>query len=146
MVTAFDGHPVRLERTRMQRMPGSYCSIVAQTDGLVFALPPSLYDRMKQVDYGDNIYSLGIDWMFICAAYARGQIAVVDEAVLLRHTITRGYSSEKAQKQKHDFLKQLFSDEKTAYVRLKAHVRTKKIWIKIIHKFKFNLKNRIVFK
>ena len=127
------GTPWRLERTRIRRIPGGMCSIVGQTDGLVFALSPALYRRMKQVDYSDNLYGLGIDWLFVCAAYAQGRIAIVDEGVLVRHSVARGYSSEEARAQKRAFLAQLLPEEKDAYTRLKEHMRKGKLASKLLY-------------
>lgn len=127
------GTPWRLVRTRIRRIPNSSCSVVAQTDGLVFALSPSLYDRMKRVDYSNNLYGLGIDWLFICAAYAQGKIAVVDEGILVRHPVARGYSSEEARAQKRTFLTQMLSDEYDAYLRLKSHMHKRRIPSKILY-------------
>lgn len=128
------GTPWRLEKTRMQRLEGSECSIVAHTDGLVFALPPRIRLRMMEADYSHNLYGLGIDWMYICAAYAQGMVAIMDEAIIVRHSITRGYCSRDARQQKREFLKQLTPDEAAAHVRLKAHMRPRKLYAKIMYK------------
>lgn len=129
------GTPWRLERTRMRRIPDSNCSVVAQTDGIVFALSPSLYDRMKRLDYNNNLYGLGIDWLFICATYAQGKLAVVDEGILVRHCVTRGYSTEDARAQKRAFLTQMTPDEYDAYMRLKGHMHKRRIPSKILYFF-----------
>lgn len=121
------GTPWRLERTRMRRISGSDYSVVAQTDGLVFALNPILYPRMKRADYSGNLYGLGIDWLFLCAAYARGMTAVTDEAITVRHPLSRGYSTNTAREQKRAFLKQMTTEEQLAYRRLRTHMRPRKI-------------------
>lgn len=127
------GTPWRLERTRMRRISGSDYSVVAQTDGLVFALSPALYPRMRQADYSGNLYGLGIDWLFICAAYARGMTAITDEAITVHHPITRGYSTQDARAQKHAFLRQMSDEEQQAYRQLKAHMRVRKIFSKVLY-------------
>lgn len=130
------GTPWRLERTRMQRIAGSDYSIVAHTDGLVFALNPALYPRMKRADYSGNVYGLGIDWLFLCAAYARGMTAITDEAITVRHPISRGYSSANARKQKRAFLNQMTAEEQLVYSRLRVHLRKRHIYHKL-HWFAF---------
>lgn len=129
------GTPWRLERTRMRRIEGSECTIVAQTDGLVFALSPAIAERMRSADYSENFYGLGIDWLFVCAAYARHQLAVVDESILVHHALSRGYSSKEARAQKHVFLKtQLTPDEHAAYVWLKRQMAPRKHYGKLLYR------------
>lgn len=127
------GTPWRLERTRIKRISDSDYSVVAHTDGLVFALNPALYARMRQADYSGNIYGLGIDWLFLCAAYARGMTALIDEAVVVRHPVTRGYSTKQAREQKRAFLKRMTSEELKAYSRLKTHMRPRRHLNTMIH-------------
>ncbi len=115
----------------MRRISDSDYSVVAHTDGLVFALNPALYPRMKRADYSSNLYGLGIDWLFLCAAYARGLTAMTDEAVTIRHPVTRGYSTNSAREQKRAFLEQMAPDEQLAYVRLRAHLRKRRIYHKL---------------
>lgn len=135
------GTPWRLQRTRIRRISGTAYSVVAQTDGLVFALSPTLYPRMKQADYTNNLYGLGIDWLFLCAAYAGGMTAITDEAITVHHPITRGYSTKEARAQKRAFLKQLSDEEQRAYRRLKAHMRPRKIFSKIMYWLECNFPN-----
>ena len=127
------GTPWRLEKTRICRLPDSHCSIVAHTDGIVFALAPALRDRMLQADYSGNIYGLGLDWMFLCSAYANGKIAILNEGITVHHSVTRGYSSKSARKQKREFLKQLTPAERAEYAQLRAHMQPRKLYVKFLY-------------
>lgn len=125
------GTPWHLQRTRLHRMAGSDLSIVAHTDGIIFALNPKLYPRMRAADYSNNLFGHGIDWLFLCAAYARGMKAITDEGIIVHHPITRGYSTKEARAQKRAFLKQLSEEELVVYMRLRAHVRKRRIYHKL---------------
>lgn len=128
------GTPWRLERTRLRRIDGSDCIMVAQTDGLVFSLSPAITQRMRDADYSQNILGHGIDWLFICAAYARDQIAVVDESILVRHPLSRGYSTHEARAQKIAFLEQhLTTEELAAHVRLRRLMLPRKHYGKLLY-------------
>ncbi len=136
------GTPWRLERTRIKRLADSECSLVAHTDGLVFALSPLLLPRMRQANYSQNVYGLGIDWMFLCAAYSRGMVAIANESIVVRHRLSRGYSSGQARAQKRQFLKQLTPSEAITYQRLRTHLRRRKIYAKILFQIE-NLRARV---
>lgn len=120
------GTPWRLQRTGMGRLPTGPYHRVAQTDGLVFALSPVLLPRMRRADYSRNLFGLGIDWMFVCAAYAKGLVAIADESMTVRHWISRGYSVAESRSQMRDFLSQLSEEEKRVHERLVAHMRPAK--------------------
>lgn len=126
------GTPWRLEGTRMRRIAGTQYSIVAHTDGIVFALNPVLYPRMKQANYRDNLYGLGIDWLFICAAHANGMNAITDEGVTVHHPISRGYCSEEAQAHMDMFMTQLREEELEAYIRLSTHINRRRRYTKLL--------------
>ena len=126
------GTPWRLEGTRIQRIAGTKYSIVAHTDGIVFALDPALYPRMKQANYSDNLYGLGIDWLFMCAAHACGMIAITDEGVVVHHPISRGYSSKEAQAHMDTFMAQLREDELEAYTKLNTHINRRRLYTKLL--------------
>jgi hypothetical protein len=128
------GSPWRLIMTRMYRLKGTSYSVVAHTDGLVFALAPELQARMRQADYSPNLYGLGIDWMLLCSAYARGRVAIVDESILVRHPMARGYTTRDAQSQERDFLTQMTPEEHAQHDRLKAIMKSRKRHAKILHK------------
>ncbi len=120
------GTPWRLKRTGMGRLQVGPYHRVAQTDGLVFALSPRLLPRMRRADYSRNLFGLGIDWMFVCASYAEGLVAIADESVMVRHWISRGYSVAESRLQMRDFLSQLSEEEKRMHERLVAHMRPAK--------------------
>lgn len=120
------GTPWRLQRTGMGRLPGGPYHRVAQTDGLVFALSPRLLPRMRRAEYSRNLFGLGIDWMFVCAAYASGLVAIADESAMVRHWISRGYSVPESRLQMRDFLAQLTDEERKVHEHLVAHMRPAK--------------------
>ena len=80
---------------------------VGRTDGIVFYLSQDIIQRMRCVDYSQNIYGRGIELMFVMAAYARGLIAVIDTTILVKHPKATGYDKTKANSQMQEFLKQL---------------------------------------
>jgi hypothetical protein len=87
-------------------------NVVAWTDGVVFYLAPPIVKRMKTANYQKNIYGWGIDWMFTCAAYCRGMIAVIDTSIKVLHPRTyNSYSRLDAHNQFHDFMRQLTLSE-----------------------------------
>lgn len=117
------GTPWRLKRTGMGHLPcGGPYHRVAQTDGLVFALSPRLLPRMRRADYSHNPFGLGIDWMFVCAAYANGLVAVADESAAVHHWISRGYPVAESRMQMRRFLTQLTEEEQKVRTTLLAHM------------------------
>lgn len=89
-------------------LTGTKMNVVVRTDGIVFYLAPSIVKRMKAANYRENIYGWGIEWMFVCAAYCNGMIAVIDTSIQVRHPRTDNtYPRAHAHQQLGAFMQQL---------------------------------------
>lgn len=99
---------------------------VAQTDGVVWALPKRLLSRLEALNYDENNFGWGIDWAAIAHAHASGLDVVRDTAIHIKHPESRGYPDAEAKKQMEAFLKQLNADEKSTYRQLRDRVPPRK--------------------
>jgi len=119
-----EGTPHYLQRTKIASInyKDLSLSLVAQTDGIVFALSQPILNRMKKVNYANNKYGWGIDWIFCCAAYAFNLLVVVDEKYTVIHSLQRGYDTRQAFLDMHTFLKQLTSIEFIQYRLLSSYL------------------------
>lgn len=100
-------------------------ALVAQSDGIVWALGTDAVDRMKQFDYEDNNLGWGLDWAAISHAYSKGRWAVCDLTVLVRHPQSTGYDTREAMRQMELFLQQLAPAEAEQYRQLRSYVQLK---------------------
>lgn len=112
----------KLKESRIAEIPKTSLSIVALTDGIVFALAPSIINRMRQVDYSKNIYGWGIDRLFCVTAHVTSQLVVIDEAVTVEHPIGCGYDSNAAEIYFHEFIKQLTLREQVEHKLLDSYL------------------------
>ena len=80
---------------------------VAQTDGIVFALSAPVVARMAQLEEKGNNLGWGIDRAAAAFARTTGRLVVRDQALLVRHDISRGYESGVAVEQMWVYLAQL---------------------------------------
>lgn len=122
-----DGASYDLELVRLLPFPGTPFWLVADTDGIVFALNRPAVERMKQVDYGKNIYGWGISAMFCAFAFASQALVVIDTSVKVTHPLTRGnlraYPEDKAWSLRGEFLKQLKDWEVVQNALLWSHIQ-----------------------
>jgi hypothetical protein len=120
-----EGTPHYLQRTKIASINNNdlSLSLVAQTDGIVFALSQPILNRMKKVNYANNKYGWGIDWIFCCTAYAFNLMVVVDENYTVIHPLQRGYDTKKAVTDMNIFLKQLTTTEFIQYRLLSSYLK-----------------------
>lgn len=117
------GTPFPARCIRILSVPGTDLDIVAHTDGIVFALKAHIVRRMQMADYSRTCYGWGIDLMFVAHAYAKGQFAVVNRTVLVRHSRQRGYPSSQARAEMQLFLRQLSGTEQLQQRLLAGYVQ-----------------------
>lgn len=117
------GTPFDVELTRIKRIDGSSTSIVAQTDGICFALSPSIISRMKSVSYESNVFGWGIGWMMVSVAYCHNKLVMVDESIVVKHPVRSGYPHREAYEQQAVFLQQLTLQEQAQLQLLEDHIR-----------------------
>jgi hypothetical protein len=77
---------------------------VANTDGVIFGLSSEIAQRMVAADYTRNVFGWGIAWLFCCACYSTGGIAVIDTSIKVTHLPGRGYDDGPALQQGVRFL------------------------------------------
>uniref|UniRef100_Q3ASL0 Glycosyltransferase 2-like domain-containing protein n=1 Tax=Chlorobium chlorochromatii (strain CaD3) TaxID=340177 RepID=Q3ASL0_CHLCH len=120
-----EGTPYYLERTKIASIEYNALSLslVAQTDGIVFALSLPVVNRMKKINYMNNKYGWGIDWIFCCTAYALNLMVVVDEKHTVIHPLHRGYDTRQAVMEMNTFLKQLTTVEFIQYRLLSSYLK-----------------------
>lgn len=117
-----NGTPYDVELTRIRKLDGSSLSSVAQTDGLCFSLSAKIACRMKEASYVENVYGWGIGWMMVSAAYCQNSLVVVDESVIVNHTIHSGYPHQDAFLQMNNFMQQLTPQEHALHQLLQNHI------------------------
>ena len=100
--------------------------VVDRTDGIVFYLCHRIIERMRRAAYEENIYGLGIELMFVAAAYSLNMVAVIDHSVSVDHPEDTGYNSDIAQSQCVVFLKQLTIQEYAHYQLFEGYKRARK--------------------
>lgn len=98
------GTDYELDVVRVLPVAGTCLNLVALTDGIVFALSPSIVARMRLVDYSGNRFGWGIDLLFCAAAHVRQQRVIIDESVSVRHPADRGYDWREAEQGMRDFI------------------------------------------
>ncbi len=79
----------------------------AQTDGIVLGLTRPVLDRLRQAPLDGNLYGWGIDQLAVAAAYATGDLVVIDFEERVFHPPARGYTADTAHTQWQAFLKKL---------------------------------------
>lgn len=117
------GTPWTLQRCRLKSHTDSELVDVAQTDMLVFALSAPIINRMKHVEYINNKFGWGVDWIFVSASYANGYRVVVDTSIRVIHSIGSGYSRKQAASEMGQFLLQMNQAEAVQYKKLIAHIK-----------------------
>lgn len=93
---------------------------VAQTDGIVFAMPVPVIDRLRRLDYGANNMGWGIDYAAIAHARVTGRLVCRDTTLIVEHQRSRGYDPTEAIAQMQRFHAQL-SDAERDQVHLMRH-------------------------
>lgn len=114
--------PYQLKNTLLGNFFSTPMKIVAQTDGIVFSLSRQVIRRMKTIDYSQNKYGWGIDWIFIAYTYANKLFAVVDPRVHVKHPKSQSYPKDIALNMMNEFLKQLGPSERIQYALLSNYI------------------------
>ena len=122
-----NGAGVPFELVRIADMPNSPLSLVGMVDMIVFAIPRSMAERLRGLDYRENIYGWGIDWAAAAFSYTSGRVAVIDRTLPVDHPSGAGYDGKTAARQMGRFMRQLAPNE-FAYARLlQSHIRLQKM-------------------
>lgn len=102
--------------TKIVTIRNSDFVIAAMSDGIVFYLSPPVIKRMKQINYGNNIFGWGIDALFCASAFANKKLVLIDTAVHVFHPKEkRGYNSNQAKSLEKEFTKQFSLSELIQY-------------------------------
>jgi hypothetical protein len=104
--------PFHLDKVKISEIQGDNLSVVTNHDGLVFALSSPVVERMKKINYSENIYGWGIDFIFSAYVQANNLLNVVDTSIKVTHPLGAGYDTEVAGIMMEDFLQQLTPEEK----------------------------------
>lgn len=84
---------------------------VAQPDGIVFAYGAAVARRLRGLNYADNTYGWGIDWLATCFCYVNNMLVVRDRSLVAGHTMGSGYVTDEAEAQMWRFLNQMTTQE-----------------------------------
>ena len=116
-----DYTPWTSNRTSIGMLTGEH-EIVAQTDGIVWALSCLVVERLKKFDYTNNNLGWGIDWAAIAFAFANRLLVLRDHSIHVRHPKGTGYQHERANLQMRGFLQQLTLQERLILVLLERSI------------------------
>jgi hypothetical protein len=97
-------------------------NVVARTDGIVFFLNKKIVQRMRLVNYENNLYGRGIELLFVTACYSMGMLAVIDSSVLVKHPKSTGYPVKDAHEQFINFFDQFTACEHAHRLLFKSHL------------------------
>ena len=90
-------------------------SFVAQTDGIVLLFHPDVVRRLSNLDYSNNHFGWGIDWVAICFSYVNNYLIIRDLSVSVTHEKGSGYSRDDAMDQMKKFINQMTIPERVMY-------------------------------
>ncbi len=106
------------ERVKLGNYGKTGLSMVAQTDGIIFALRSDVADRIRGLDYECNNLGWGIEWAAIAYAYSHDLLVLRDETITVNHPKGSGYDHSAAREQQNDFLSRLTPQERIMYALL----------------------------
>ena len=112
-----------LEVSRLFKKQESNLHMCTLTDGIVFALSPSIVRRMRKVKYGNNTYGWGIATLFCAAAFVINEFVIIDDSVEIRHAKDTGYDTKVALDGMNGFFKQFQSKERILAKLLISHLQ-----------------------
>jgi hypothetical protein len=98
-------------------------SKVTQTDSLVWVLAKPLVRKMKLLQYNQNNFGWGIDWVASTYAFHTKHIVMRDQSITVRHPKSTAYDRKKAHQQQKRFLKQLSEKERATCHALEFYSR-----------------------
>lgn len=102
--------------SKLVRIDESSLYISAMTDGIVFYISPIIVERMRSVNYGENLYGWGIDGLFCAASHAAGLLVLIDSSIDVRHPMGAGYDTRQANTMLNKFLSQFSTPELIQYM------------------------------
>lgn len=130
--------------TNISRIGKTSFFLSAWTDTTVFCIRKETIQRMKELDYSVSNYGWGITPMLVAHVCTLSLVPVVDYSLKVTHPsklTQRGYSSDLAESQKKQFLKQLSAQEKIIHELMNAiQVRNKKIQIMKLRRINYENK------
>lgn len=126
-----EGTDFPLSCTKLLKIEKTELNIVAITDAIIFSLSAKIIDRMRQVEYGKNIYGWGIGLLFCAVAHLKEKLVLVDEKVQVTHPRSRGYDFDAAASGRSNFFKQFSISERTQCNLLLGYVRLHKLKARI---------------
>lgn len=111
-----------LPMVRIAELAPSTLAVVANTDAIVFCLARPVQERMRRVDYADNVYGWGICALFLAFVFSHRMYAVIDSSFSVDHPPGSGYDTQAASQQKIAMLRKLPEHEAIMNVLLQTHV------------------------
>lgn len=117
------------ELTNIFSLKNSTFETVAFIDGIVFGISKSIQDRMRLVNYEDNIYGWGIGWLIASHAYVINKLLITDNSIIVSHPHGRGYDSKVAQLQEIEFRKQFSLQELIMYKTIRGFIHSRELQI-----------------
>jgi len=100
------------ERVRLGDYGQTGLKMVAQTDGICWAIRREVVERIQRLDYDCNNLGWGVEWAAVAYAYAHNLLVLRDETVIVGHPKGSGYDHTEARRQQDLFLNQLSTQEK----------------------------------
>ena len=100
--------------------------MVDQTDGIVWAIHPTLYPALRALDYTRNNLGWGIDWIALLETRKLNKMAVRDLSIKVQHPKTRGYHNAEAAQHMKNFIGQLVVQDQLAILALHDKLEARK--------------------
>lgn len=120
-----NGTPFDLRFSGIMKLGNSGIIASALTDGIVFYLSLPIINRMRNVNYENNLYGWAIDCLFCSASHVFNKIVVIDTKIEVIHPSSkRGYSSKLAKIQSDIFMNQFTINELIKFQLLKSFVNS----------------------
>lgn len=121
------GSQYTLKTTGMGIINSTNLQLTCLTDGIVFSLSNSIMQRMRKLDYGENIYGWGLDRLFCITAHLVGKLVVIDTSVSVTHPNIRGYDSKAAIEGMGKFLCKLNHNEIIIFKLIDSYIRLNRL-------------------
>jgi hypothetical protein len=104
-----------LKYVELSEIDGTDYAIVAQSDAIVFALAAPIVDRIRRLDYSQNLLGWGIDTIMNCCCHCLGWLSLIDRGVAVTHPQGSGYTQADAVQQFFTFIQQMTAHERAVY-------------------------------
>ena len=118
-----DETPWTQAKTGIGSIDGTPLEVLAMFDAIVFGLNTDIIERMRRVNYEENIYGWGIDWMIAAHVRTLNHLIIMDKSFRVHHKGGANYDMHEARLQMQTFLNQLTKQERLNFLILEGFTR-----------------------